>query len=164
MMRDRARLSKLATYSAADGGASFAGSRDFPPALVEACKKLDPKAILFGTSAVPAPGATATSEADRRRLRAVLDQKVRGKKFLVCSGGDDKLVPYRCSKPFLDWFKDAARTWYADGGVYVEDNVYAGVGHTFSAEMVKDAVRFVVDVVAGEEKGSSEGEHQAAKI
>lgn len=163
LMRDRARLSKLATHSAADGGASFAGSRDFPPALVEACKKLDPKAILFGTSAVPAPGTT-TSEAERRRLRAVLDQKVRGKKFLVCSGGDDKLVPYRCSKPFLDWFKDAARTWYADGGVYIEDNVYAGVGHTFSAEMVKDAVRFVVDVVAGEEKGSSEGDHQAAKI
>ncbi|KAH8911922.1 hypothetical protein BR93DRAFT_33559 [Coniochaeta sp. PMI_546] len=165
LMRDRARLSKLATYSAEDQGASFAGSRDFPPALVEACKKLDPKGILFGTSAVPAPGAT--SEAEQRRLRAVLDERVKGKKFLVCSGGDDKLVPYRCSQPFIDWFKDAARTWYADGDVYVEDKVYAGVGHAFSSEMVEDAVRFVVNVAGGEasvERRSSDGDHKVSKI
>ncbi|OIW23706.1 hypothetical protein CONLIGDRAFT_674523 [Coniochaeta ligniaria NRRL 30616] len=164
LMRDRARLSKLVTYSAGDAGASFAGSRDFPPALVEACKKLDPKGVLFGSSAVPAPGAT--SEAERARLRTVLDERVKGKQFLVCSGGDDKLVPYRCSQPFMDWFKDAARTWYADGGVYVEDNVYAGVGHAFSSEMVRDAIRFVVNVVRGEENvpRGGEGDHQASKI
>jgi hypothetical protein len=165
LMRDRARLSKLATYSAEDDGASFAGSKDFPPALVEACKKLDPKGILFGTSAVPAPGTT--SEAEQERLRTILDEKVKGKKFLVCSGGDDKLVPYRCSQPFMDWFKDAAKTWYADGNVYVEDNVYAGIGHSFSSEMVQDAIRFVLDVVGDEdtvERASSEGDHKASKI
>lgn len=164
-MRDRARLSKLATYSSEDEGASFAGSKDFPPALVGACKKLDPKGILFGTSAVPAPGAT--SEAEQKRLRAILDGKVKGKKFLVCSGGEDKLVPYRCSQPFMDWFKDATRTWYADGNVYVEDNIYAGVGHAFSPEMVEDVIRFVLDVVGGEdtmEGASTEGDHKASKI
>jgi hypothetical protein len=164
-MRDRARLSKLSTYSQDDGGASFAGSKDFPPALVEACKKLDPKGILFGTSAVPAPGTT--SEAEQQRLRAILDERVRGKKFLLCSGGDDKLVPYRCSQPFVDWFKDALETWYADGNVYVENKVYAGIGHSFSSDMVKDAIRFVTDVVGGEDNGErrgSEGDHKASKI
>jgi hypothetical protein len=162
-MRDRARLSKLSTYSAEDEGASFPGSKDFPPALVEACKKLDPKAILFGTSAVPAPGTT--SEAEKRRLRKVLDEKVRGKKFLVCSGGDDKLVPYRCSEPFMDWFEDATKTWYGD--VHVENKVYPGIGHIFSEEMVGDVIRFVMDVVGGEESPDSrggEGAHETSKI
>lgn len=161
MMRDRARLSKLSTYTF-DAGASFIGSKDFPPALIETCKKLDPKAILFGTEAVPPPGTT--TEAEQKRLRAVLDDKIRGKRILVCSGGDDKLVPYKCSKPFLDWFKDAVGTWYADGGVVVEDNVYPGVGHAFSPEMVKDAVRFVVDVVGSWDAGTDGGAHVASKI
>ena len=162
-MKDRARLSKLATYTK-DDGATFIGSKDFPPALVEACKKLDPKGILFGSGPIPAPGAT--SEAEQKRLRAILDARVKGKKFLVCHGGEDKLVPYRCSKPFMDWFKDASRTWYADGGVYVEDKVYDGVGHAFSSGMVEDAIRFVVDVVAGDEteRRSGEGEEKMAKI
>lgn len=159
-MRDRARLSKLATFSAEDDGRSFTGSTDFPPALVEACKKLDPKGILFGTSAVPAPGTA--SEAEQKRLRALLDARVKGKKFLVCSGGEDKLVPYRCSQPFMEWFEDAARTWYAGGNVYVENSVYAGVGHAFSEEMVKDAIRFVLDVAGGE--GTVDGDHKASKI
>ncbi|KAB5572599.1 hypothetical protein GE09DRAFT_1269574 [Coniochaeta sp. 2T2.1] len=163
LMRERARLSKLATYTK-DDGATFVGSKDFPPALVEACKKLDPKGILFGAGPIPAPGET--SEAEQRRLRAILDERVKGKKFLVCHGGDDKLVPYRCSKPFLDWFKDATTTWYGDGGVYVEDNVYEGVGHSFSPAMVEDALRFVVDVVAGDETETrnSEGEAKTSKI
>jgi hypothetical protein len=150
LLRDRARLSKLPTYSHHDDGASFTHSKDFPPALVEWVKKLDPKGILFGTDPVPAPGTT--SQTEQKRLRAILDEKVRGKKILVTSGGDDKLVPYKCSKPFLDWFKDAIGTWYADGGVVLEDNVYPGVGHTFSADMVRDAVWFIVDVVASWDK------------
>ena len=166
LMRDRARLSKLATYSRDDEGASFIGSRDFPPALVEACKKLDPKAMLFGSSAT-VPPAGATSEGEQKRLRGVLDERVKGKRFLVCSGGDDKVVPYRCSQPFMDWFTDAARTWYADGEVYVEDRVYAGIGHSFSSEMVKDAIRFIIDVVGGEqttERRGGEGDHKSSKI
>lgn len=158
LMRDRARLSKLPTYSHDDDGASFTNSKDFPAALVEWVKKLDPKGILFGTDPVPAPGTT--SQAEQKRLRAVLDERLRAKKILVTSGGDDKLVPYKCSKPFLDWFKDAISTWYADGGVVVEDKVYPGVGHTFSTEMVRDAVRFIVDVVGTWDND----EHVASKI
>jgi hypothetical protein len=33
--------------------------------------------------------------------------------------------------------------------VYVEDNVYEGVGHAFSEGMVRDTVRFVGDTLAG---------------
>lgn len=68
--------------------------------------------------------------------------------MLVCSGGDDKLVPYRCAEPFMDFLKTATSTWYKDGKVYVEDNVYPGIGHAYSEDMAKDASRFVCDIVA----------------
>lgn len=156
LITDRARKSKLQTFSAADAGASFLGSPDFPPALVRAAIKYDPKGILFGynnngaTSSFP-PNNTP-SEAEQSRLRPLLDARVRGKKFQVLSGGQDKLVPYAKSEPFLDFFKSAAATWYQGGGVSVEDNVYADAGHEFSAPMMKDAVRFIVDAVAGVDK------------
>jgi hypothetical protein len=38
--------------------------------------------------------------------------------------------------------------WY-EGEVYVEDNVYEGVGHAFSEGMFRDTVRFVGDTLAG---------------
>ena len=141
-MKDRAKLSRLPTYKAEDQGASFLGSRDFPPALIEACKKTDPKAIIFGTGSVSkAPKDTA----EEVRLRAVFDQHhLRGKRILSCSGTDDKLVPHKVSKPFMDFFTNAANTWYKDGGLVVEDKMYEGVGHTFSCRMIQDAVQFLV--------------------
>lgn len=117
--------------------------------------------ILFGTNPVPGPGTT--TEAQQQQLRPILDAKVRGKKILCCSGGADKLVSYGCAKPFMDWFKDATGTWYKDGSVVVEDNVYPGVGHVFSPEMVQDAVRFVVDVI-GNWDAESKDDHVASKI
>lgn len=144
LLKDRARKSKLPTYSG-DGGASFLGSKDFPEALVRACQKYDPKGILFGAGEVPPIPATT---AEQERLRPLLDAKVRGKRFQILSGGADKLVPYAVATPFLEFFKDAVDTWYRDGDVYVEDNVYAGVGHQFDLAMKKDAVRFIVDTVA----------------
>ncbi|KAJ2985319.1 hypothetical protein NUW58_g5601 [Xylaria curta] len=122
MLRDRARLSKLKTYTV-DNGDSFLGSKDFPKALIGACEKYDPKAILFRTGEVAAQ--PSTSEQDR--LRAILDSKVRGKKFQVLSGGADKLVPYTAGQRFLEFFKNATAGWYKDGNVYVEDNVYPGI-------------------------------------
>ncbi|KAI0012621.1 hypothetical protein F4779DRAFT_15788 [Xylariaceae sp. FL0662B] len=144
LMRDRARLSRLQTFSHADNGASFLGSKDFPDALVAACKKYDPKGILFGTGEVSSP----TSPAEQERLRPLLDARVRGKRFQILSGGADKLVPYAAGVSFLDFFKNATDTWYKDAGVYVEDIVYPNVGHEFNAEMRKDAVRFILDTVA----------------
>ncbi|KAI1344733.1 hypothetical protein F5Y15DRAFT_2645 [Xylariaceae sp. FL0016] len=144
LLQDRARKSKLQTYSSDDDGASFIGSTDFPEALVSSCKKFDPKAILFGTSAVP---STISAE-DQDRIRPILDARIRGKRFQILSGGADKLVPYKMSAPFLDCFKDAINGWYKDGGVYVEDNVYPKVGHEFNKDMGKDALRFIFDTVA----------------
>ncbi|SPQ21987.1 f4e52abc-21a6-40c0-ac21-bd6b0bb40383 [Thermothielavioides terrestris] len=164
LLSDRARLSKLSTYSVQDNGASFLGSKDFPQSLVAACAKYDPKAIFFGASAVP--GAEASGAADEA-ARKIVRERLRGKKFLLCSGGDDKLVPYRCSEPFLRWFKQATESWFKEENVSVDDRVYPGVGHSFSADMISDSVRFVVDAVAGADKEVAVGnidEQRASKI
>lgn len=142
LVQDRARLSKLQTFTI-DGGVSFIGSKDFPKALIGACKKYDPKAILFGTGEV----STQPSASEQARLRIILDLKIRGKRFQLLSGGADKLVPYKAGRQFLEFFKNATDGWYKDGNVYFEDNVYPGVGHTFNAEMRQAAVRFVLDTV-----------------
>ncbi|KAI1370498.1 Alpha/Beta hydrolase protein [Hypoxylon crocopeplum] len=144
LMKDRARLSRLQTFSAEDNGASFLGSKDFPDALVNACKKCDPKGMLFGTDQVASP----VSAADQERLRPLLDRKISGKRFQILSGGVDKLVPYSAGAPFLGFFKEAVNTWYKDGGVYVEDKIYPSAGHEFNFEMKGDAVRFVLDSMA----------------
>ncbi|KAL2129605.1 hypothetical protein VTI74DRAFT_7539 [Chaetomium olivicolor] len=164
LLSDRARLSKLSTYSKDDGGISFLGSRDFPPSLIEACKKFDPKAIFFGTSAVPDVKEGGLLD---DTWRQIIRDRVRNKKFLLCSGGDDKLVPYKCSEPFLQWFKPATRSWFREEGVSVDDRVYPGVGHSFSVDMIADSVQFVVDVVAGAGQAASPGsvdEQRASKI
>ncbi|KAI9736843.1 MAG: hypothetical protein M1818_005894 [Claussenomyces sp. TS43310] len=146
MMQDRARLSKRETYLH-DGGASFLGSVDFPPALIARCLKYDPKGLLFGTRDI----VTSPSALQQVELRPKLDATLRGKAVLVCSGADDRFVPYSNSKNFLNFLKHATRPngWYADGGVHVEDNVYPGVEHVFSAGMVQDSVRFLLNVLHG---------------
>ncbi|CZR59889.1 uncharacterized protein PAC_09783 [Phialocephala subalpina] len=150
MMTDRARLSKLETYTAS-GGSSFLGSADFPKALISSCEKGDPKAMLFGTSEINA----SPSGEEQKKLRELLDSKLTSKRVLVCSGRDDKLVPYHCSEPFLTFLKQATSGWYKDGGVYVEDKVYSGVGHAYSEGMAKDTTRFVSDLLASSLKPAS---------
>ncbi|KAF5127040.1 hypothetical protein E5D57_007967 [Metarhizium anisopliae] len=140
LMGARARRSALDT-----GGASLLGSRYFPRDLLAMCRGNDPKAIVFGAEA-PVP-SVPLSEGERARLREIFDARIRGKKLLACSGGDDELVPYASSRPFLRVLKDAAEGWYRDGEVVVEDRVYAGVGHRFNADMVTDAVAFLVRAV-----------------
>lgn len=148
LLSDRARLSRRETFRAEDGGSSFLGSRDFPRDLVRACLRHDPKGILFGTGGVRDRGPEEKDEGERDRLRGLLDARVRGKKVLVCSGGDDKLVPYKASAPFVGFLERAAETWYADGGMVVVNKVYDGVGHVFSPAMVEDAVAFLLNEVA----------------
>jgi hypothetical protein len=153
-MSDRARLSKLKSYTETKGS-SFFGSRDFPNALVSSVQKWDPKGQLFGSSDVP---IEAPSETEQQRLREILDKKIKGKRVLVCSGGADKLVPYHCGEPFLKFLKNAASGWYKDGDVYVEDIVYPGIGHAYSEGMVKDVTRFIGDILtdaAGGSRGAS---------
>ena len=63
----------------------------------------------------------------------------------------------------MGWFKKAAGEWYREEGVEVDERVYQGVGHSFSADMVVDSVRFVMEVVGGADgPGSEEG--RASKI
>lgn len=145
LMKDRARLSKLPTYDKSTAGSGFLGSRDFPPGLVAQCARFDPKGILFGAGEVPAEGTP--DEAEQARLRPILDAHVKGKKLLMCTGGADKLVPWRCSEPFTKFFTAAAEGWYKDSSLVADNRVYAGVGHECSDGMVVDAVRFVCEVV-----------------
>ena len=137
LISERAKKSKLST---AEGSSSFLGSKDFPPALVQACRKYDPKGILFGTSEVPPPGTFP------EHTKAILADRIHGKKLLLCSGGDDRLVPYACAEPFLNWFKDATGNLKGED-ISVKDVVYPGIGHAFEGKMVTDALRFIVDNV-----------------
>ncbi|KAK5657360.1 hypothetical protein OQA88_3426 [Cercophora sp. LCS_1] len=138
LMEERAKRSKLATCQ--EG--AFLGSRDFPPELVAACEKFDPKALLFGTAPV---GGTA--EEARAALEKKVGGRLDGKSFLICSGEDDKLVPYARGKAFIEWFVNTAEPWRRDHDVSIENHVYAGVGHWFDEKMAIDAVRFIVSHV-----------------
>lgn len=142
-MGDRAAEARL------DAGASFLGSRYFPPDLIATCLAHDPKAILFGNKPTP---STTPSSSEQSRLRSILESRVRGKRLLLCSGAEDALVPYANSKPLASLLKEATGEsgWCRDAGVVIDDRVYDGVGHRFSAAMVEDAVRFLVKSV---EKG-----------
>ncbi|KAF5662177.1 hypothetical protein FHETE_8067 [Fusarium heterosporum] len=143
LLTDRAAQANL------DCGAAFVGSKYFPKDLIQTCSLHDPKTLLFGTSPIPSSPLSNTEQA---RLKLILDEHIRGKKLLLCSGGDDALVPYEKTKPFATFLKEAVgeKGWYRDGGVEMDDRVYKGVGHKFSADMVEDAVRFLVNAV---EKG-----------
>lgn len=155
-MEDRARLSKLNLHNSISKSGVFLGSTYFPNALVESMKRYEPRGLLFGTSKITeSPSATEQS-----RLRPILDSRIKGKRILICSGGADKLVPYRCAEDFMKFFKGATQEggWYADGHVYVEDNVYPGIGHEYSEGMVKDTTRFICDVLA---RGSGAGSASA---
>lgn len=99
------------------------------------------------------------SSLEQDRLRPILSRRIRGKKLLVCSGASDTLVPYTIGRPFLRVLKDAVGKdgWYVEGGVAVEDRVYAGVGHDFSSEIVRDAVNWLVETAA---QGPGENRHR----
>lgn len=143
LMSDRARLSKRKSYLDSNG-ARFFGSRDFPPSLIASVIQRDPKGLLFGTGDI----TQTPSAIEQKHLRGILDARIRGKRVLVCSGAIDKLVPYRCSEPFLKFIKEASQTWYRDGDFQVEDVVYPGVGHEYTEEMVDATAKFVSDALA----------------
>ncbi|KAM0555154.1 hypothetical protein ACHAPJ_006506 [Fusarium lateritium] len=149
LMSDRAAQANL------DCGADFVGSKYFPKDLIKTCCNHDPKSLLFGTSPIP---SSALPAAEQTRLRAILDARVRGKKLLLCSGGDDALVPYANSKSFVALLKEAVGEggWYRDGGVELDDRVYEGIGHSFSAGMVEDAVKFLVNAVENGPRGKGQ--------
>ncbi|PTB68501.1 hypothetical protein BBK36DRAFT_1156762 [Trichoderma citrinoviride] len=154
LLSSRAAASKLDC-----GETGFLGSKYFPADTIAAIRKSDPKGILFGTEPVP---SLPLSQSEQDRLRAIFDgRRIRGKKLLLCSGAADELVPYKHAQPLIGVLKDAAEGWYKDGGLEVDDRVYEGVGHKFSAEMVSDAVDFLVRVVGEGRRGRDGGEARA---
>ncbi|KAK4163588.1 hypothetical protein QBC43DRAFT_370580 [Cladorrhinum sp. PSN259] len=158
LMSDRARLSRLQTWGAEDDGAKFLGSRDFPLSLIETCKKGDPKGILFGTEKIEREGERPGSSPTRANTQAavrsrLLYERLEGKRLLVCTGGKDKLVPPKCSEPFMGWLRSAVEREppSEEQRILVEERIYEGVGHVFSEGMIKDAVEFLLDAVRGVE-------------
>lgn len=161
LLSDRARLSKLSTFSTEDNGASFLGSKDFPPDLVKACEKYDPRGLVFGPRKTPSWPLPAEQEVEAKRL---LTSRLRGKRLLNCSGREDKLVSYHCSEPFVKFLKGAQKQW-PELNICFDDRTYAGAGHEFSPEMVVDAVRFIVETAAAETaRQSGEAGGAASKI
>ncbi|POS85778.1 hypothetical protein EPUL_001893, partial [Erysiphe pulchra] len=85
-------------------GTGFLGSLDFPMSLFSVVQKRDPRGIFFGAREVN----VNPSEVEQKSFRTLLEKKLKNKQILVCSGGDDKLVPYRCSEPFLKFLENAS--------------------------------------------------------
>ncbi|KAK6354699.1 hypothetical protein TWF696_003838 [Orbilia brochopaga] len=126
LMIHRASKSKL--QSSREG--HFVGSADYPESLDAIVGKTDPAGIIM---------RNRTPE-DRVKL---IQERLGGKKVLALSGGADKLVPYECSKPFLDLLKGEG-----EGFVDFRDVVYDGVGHECTEPMVQELVAFVADFLA----------------
>ena len=149
LMSDRARLSKLPTYmNSKPPGSTFIGSNDFPQGLVEAVNKYDPAGFLWSPLKSTRPGQEHLSEVsadDKAVLSPLMARSLGNKRILNLSGGADKLVPYKCSEPFLLWLKKAIGQggWYEQGGVVLEDMIFDGVGHMVSPEMVPEIIRFI---------------------
>ena len=168
LMTDRARLSKLATYTSSDPpGRDFLGSADFPKALNEAVEKYDPAGLLLGEleADLGKQRPAEPSEAEKTRLRPVMRDALGGKRILCLSGGADKLVPYKCGEPFLQWLKAALRKdggWFSDRGTVLEDVVDAEAGHVYSEKMKVEAVRFISETLA--EQGSAVAGSRTSKI
>ena len=166
-MSDRARLSKLPTYtSTKPPGKDFLGSKDFPKGLIEAIEKYDPAGLLLGEldSAIN----DEPSEAEKTRLRPIMRDALGGKRILCLSGGADKLVPYKCGEPFYKWLKHALRSdggWFNDRGTVLEDIVDDKAGHEFSPKMGEEAKRFITKVLADDDVSSSKaGSPRASKM
>ncbi|KAF1813398.1 hypothetical protein P152DRAFT_394832 [Eremomyces bilateralis CBS 781.70] len=167
LMIHRAEKSKLASWtSTSPPGTAFLGSADFPQALIDDIRARDPMGYFF--SSIDRPDVASRTSIPSNQVAAIaqlLDRHLHGKRIQILSGGSDKLVPYECAKPFLDYFKGAVgpKGWARHTGVYVEDLVFKGVGHEFTAGMAEEAARFVMEsMMAAEERG--EGKVRDVKI
>lgn len=131
-----------ASQAGLDCGKDFLGSKYFPSSLVGTCCSHDPKACLFSSQPLP---STPLSPEEQARLTELLASRglrgPSGKPLLLLSGKEDPLVPHKHTLPFVQVLESLE-------GVHVDDRVYEGVGHWFSADMVKDAVEFLVKAVA----------------
>ncbi|KAL1886005.1 hypothetical protein Cpir12675_006939 [Ceratocystis pirilliformis] len=146
LMKDRAQRTKLPTYDPSNDGVTFLGSKHFPPDLVAECRKYDPRGVLFGTTEIP-DDIGSISDDEKKRITQTLVDKMGGKKVFVTFGGQDKLVPYSMSKPFLDFLSKATASWGGCEAVTLKQKVYEEAGHVFTEPMVLDSLEFLCDVM-----------------
>ncbi|KAI9782640.1 MAG: hypothetical protein M1816_001754 [Peltula sp. TS41687] len=174
LMRHRAAKSKLETWTSSEPpGASFLGSTDFPFGLLEAVRKWDPVGFLLkGHEQESTDGRFGpfTSE-EIKGLRPFLRQRLGGKRILNLAGAADKLVPYSCSMPFMEFLQDVTSkgtSWLMDEELEVQNHVYDGVGHEMTREMVHEAVKFITARLErdrdGDQSGSRDSHQQSANL
>ncbi|MCJ1437182.1 hypothetical protein MMC27_006567 [Xylographa pallens] len=147
LMSDRARLSKLETWTATTPpGSSFLGSVDFPVGLVKAVERYDPAGLCLGVSSRSEESFEQAPSPERQRdLVPLLKHCLEGKRLMNLAGAADKLVPYAQAEPYLRWLKRAISPhgWFNEGHVTLEDIVFDGVGHEMSPDMLSAAIRFI---------------------
>ena len=144
LMDHRAMKSRLKAWGAANElGQPFVGSDKFPLSLLEAIKQWDP-AQLLNDPAQAAQVADGPSVVDAlvEQQWKVVQGRLSSKRILNLAGAEDKLVPYHCSAPFLDFLKRAPISHSDD--FELQDKVYDGVGHNMTAEMIQDALDFIM--------------------
>jgi hypothetical protein len=78
-----------------------------------------------------------------------VQSRLLGKKYLLCFGADDQLVPHRISQPFIDSLKGSIKESSTSSPTWLEEVVYPNTGHEFSPGMVAKSVKFACDVLDG---------------
>ena len=130
-------------------GKCFLGSQDFPKSLIEAANQFDPAALLMNKVAQThgRDGSWTLSPVPKETQYQQLRARLNGKSMLNLSGGDDKLVPYESSEPFLRWLEDAiaSSTESAEPSFQLVDKVFEGVAHELSPDMMEVATSFIIE-------------------
>ncbi len=148
LMTERARLSKLSTYTTSDPpGSAFHGSPDFPKALQDAIAQYDPRGLLLPSLSGPDGTIVQPDSAAMQRFKTLLKERLQNKQILNLSGKIDKLVPYAAGEPFLKVFKQTIAE-DPDLNIRFEDVLFDGVGHAFPKPMADKATEWLCDVLA----------------
>ncbi|CRL20096.1 unnamed protein product [Penicillium camemberti] len=175
LMADRARLSKLPSWTKSDPpGAEVLGSEALPTSFLETVNRYDPAGMMLkhvdcGPSTGPLREGPLPqpSESEQQVLRPILTRALAGKRILNLSGGKDKLVPYHRGELFLNWFKQTISSdgWFGDGAVSFEDIIDGVAGHEVTPKMADEAVRFISETLAaGPKKAGRRGSVRESKI
>ena len=146
LMRHRAAKSKLPTWTGSSPpGETFIGSRDFPTSLLEVVGQSDPAAMLMSQ-------VNAETDSNSGQQHHMTQQKLSGKRVLNLSGGVDKLVPYSCTEPFVNFLLRKS----VDGlDLKLTDIVFDGIGHEMTAAMLEEALKFIMGEVRNDSEGNS---------
>ncbi|KAA8645506.1 hypothetical protein EYZ11_005058 [Aspergillus tanneri] len=175
LMADRARLSKLPSWTNSDPpGSQFLSSEAFPSTLLEAINKYDPAGLFLSCLSTGSDigylrdGLLGEpNEQEKQALRPHFTRCLAGKRILNLSGGLDKLVPYHRGEAFLTWLKRAIGPtgWFADGGVAFEDIIDESAAHEVTPKMVREAVRFINETLAASKNNAkTSGSVRESKI